>query len=122
MDGDCLKLASYVGVRHRSGGQFTADALIDLYREQQIAASILFRGMQGFGLKQHLPIDRSLTLSEDLPLMVVAVDARPRIEAVLAQTMALAGPGLITLERARLLDSDLSWASGLAGRRRTRSS
>ena len=114
MDGDCLKLTSYVGERHRSSGQFTADALLDLYREQQIAASILLRGIQGFGLKQHLRTDRSLTLSEDLPLMVVAVDARPRIEAVLAQTTALAGPGLITLERAWLLDSDLSWASGLA--------
>ena len=104
MSADCLKLTSYFGERHRAGGVFTADALLDLYGRSEMAASILLRGTEGFGLRQHLRTDRSLTLSEDLPLVAVAVDTRPRIEAVLEQTLRLNSPGLVTLERAVLLD------------------
>jgi PII-like signaling protein len=100
---DCLKLTSYFGERQRSGSAFVADALIELYGRQEIAASVLLRGTEGFGLKHHLRTDRSLSLSEDLPLIAVAVDTRPRIEAVLGQAIALNPAGLVTLERARLL-------------------
>jgi PII-like signaling protein len=97
------KLTSYFGERHRSGGTFVADALLELYGRHEIAASILLRGTEGFGLKHHLRTDRSLTLSEDLPLVAVAVDTRPRIEAVLGPALALNPTGLVTLEGARLL-------------------
>ena len=103
MTADCLKLTSYLGERHRTRGTFVADALIELYGQHEIAASILLRGAEGFGLKHHLRTDRSLTLSEDLPLIAVAVDTRARIEAVLAKTIELNRTGLVTLERARLL-------------------
>ena len=46
---------------------------------------------------------RLLTLSEDLPLVAVAVDTRQRIEGALQDVAALATHGLVTLERARLL-------------------
>lgn len=103
MTPDCLKLTSYFGERHRTGGGFVADALIELYGRHEIAASILLRGTEGFGLKHHLRTDRYLTLSEDLPLIAIAVDTRPRIETVLPQTIELNRTGLVTLERARLL-------------------
>ena len=89
MSEDCIKLTSYFGERHRAGGRFVADALLDLYGRHEIAASILLRGTEGFGLKHHLRTDRSLTLSEDLPLTAIAVDSRPRIEAVLGPTLEL---------------------------------
>jgi PII-like signaling protein len=105
---DCLKLTSYFGERHRAGGAFVADALIEEYGRHEIAASILLRGAEGFGLRHHLRTDQSLTLSEDLPLVAVAVDSRPRIEAVLERTLELNRPGLVTLERARLLSGDIT--------------
>jgi PII-like signaling protein len=108
----CIKLTSYFSERQRTGGRFVADALLDLYGQQQITASVLLRGTEGFGLKHHLRTDRSLTLSEDLPLVAVAVDRRPRIEAVLGDTLRLNSPGLVTLERARLLTGELT-AAGL---------
>ena len=97
------KLTSYFGERQRSGGAFVADALLELYGRHEIAASILLRGTEGFGLKHHLRTDRSLSLSEDLPLVAVAVDTRPRIEAVLGPALALNRTGLVTVEGARLL-------------------
>ena len=99
MNVDGIKLTSYLGERHRANGTFVGDALIDLYGRHQIAASILLRGIQGFGLKHHLRTDSSLSLSEDLPLTAIAVDTRPNIEAVLDQTLELNRTGLVTLER-----------------------
>ena len=98
------KLTTYFGERQRSGGAFVADALLELYGRHEIAASILLRGTEGFGLKHHLRTDRSLSLSEDLPLVAVAVDTRPRIEAVLDPALTLNRTGLVTVEGARLLD------------------
>ena len=107
MNDDSIKLTSYFGERHRTGGRFVADALLDLYGRNEIAASILLRGTEGFGLKHHLRTDHSLTLSEDLPLIAIAVDRRPRIESVLDQTLRLNRSGLVTLERARLLTGEI---------------
>jgi len=105
---DALKLTTYLGERQRTSGRFTADALLDLYGQHEIATSILIRGVEGFGAKQRLRTDVSLTLSEDLPLTAIAVDTRSRIEEVIDPTASLIGSGLITLERARLLTGDLS--------------
>jgi PII-like signaling protein len=102
---DFLKLTSYFGERHRSDGRLLADALIDLFEGQAVATSIMLRGMTGFGLKQHLRTDRLLTLSEDLPVVAVAVDERQRIQSLAEEVLALKRSGLVTLERAQLLSA-----------------
>jgi PII-like signaling protein len=104
---DCLKLTTYFGERHRVDGRFLADAQLDLFGEHALATSVLLRGAEGFGLKHHLRSDRLLSLSEDLPLVSVAVDTGPRIDAVLTALRAVQHTGLITLERARLLRDDV---------------
>ena len=107
---DCLKLTTYFGERQRSGHAYVADALLDMYGTHEIATSVLLRGTEGFGLKHRLRTDRSLSLSDDLPLVAVAVDARPRIEAILGDAVRLTRTGLVTLERARMLTGDISAA------------
>jgi PII-like signaling protein len=103
---ESLKLTCYSGERRHAGGALAGTALLDLYATAEIAASIQLRGIQGSGLRQHLRSDRSLPLSEDLPHLTVAVDAGPRIEAVLEQALAMTATGLVTLEPVRLLDGD----------------
>ena len=46
-------------------------------------------------------------MSDDLPLIAVAVDTRSRIEGLLESTSGLLRSGLVTLERARLLTGDI---------------
>jgi PII-like signaling protein len=104
---DCLKLTTYFGERYRTADQFVADALLDLYGRNEVQTSVMLRGVEGFGLKHHLHSDRLLTLSEDLPLVSVAVDTRPRIETLLEQVVAIKRHGLITLERARMLTGEI---------------
>lgn len=99
-----LKLTAYFGERERVGGELVADRLFDLYAEAGLRTSVLLRGALGYGPKHGFRTDTLLTLSEDLPLASVAVDEPARIEAVLDGVVALRRAGLVTLERARLLD------------------
>ena len=114
MNQDSFKLTSYFGERQRTDGGFAADALLDLYGRHRIATSILLRGAEGFGARHRLRTNRSLTLSEDLPLIAVAVDSRPRIKEVLEPTGRLLSAGLVTLERAQLRVA--TWNSSAARR------
>jgi PII-like signaling protein len=107
VNSDCLKLTTYFGERHRTDSQFVADALLDLYGRKEVEVSVMLRGAEGFGAKHRLRTDRLLTLSEDLPLVSVAVDTRPRIESLLPDVIATKRHGLITLERARMLSGDV---------------
>ena len=107
MNNDCLKLTTYFGERHRTEDQFVADALLDLYGRKEVEVSVMLRGAEGFGLKHRLRSDRLLTLSEDLPLVSVAVDTRPRIEQLLDEVISIKRHGLVTLERARLLTGEI---------------
>jgi PII-like signaling protein len=100
---DCLKLTVYFGERDRAGGGFLADVFTDIYARHQLETSLLLRGVEGFGGHQHLRTDRLLSLSEDLPLVSVAVDTRSRIETALEELQSSTFNGLVTLERARML-------------------
>jgi PII-like signaling protein len=100
---NCLKLTIYFGERDRADGRFLSDALTEIYARHELQTSLVMRGVEGFGAKQHLRTDRLLSLSEDLPFVSVAVDTRERIEAAVADVNALSRHGLVTLERARML-------------------
>jgi PII-like signaling protein len=107
MNEDSLKLTTYFGERDRTEHGLLADELLDLYGRHRIHTSILLRGVEGFGLKHRLHTDRLLSLSEDLPVVSVAVDADERIEALLGDVLEIKRRGLLTLERARLLSGEI---------------
>jgi PII-like signaling protein len=94
-----VKLSVYFGESDRAGPAALSDALLDLFAARELRSSVLLRGIEGFGAKQRLRSDRLLTLSEDLPLVAVAVDETERIEATLPAVEALVSEGLVTLER-----------------------
>jgi PII-like signaling protein len=83
VDEDGIKLTSYFGGQRRAGGKFAGDALVELYRQREIAASIVLRGI------------------------AIAVDTSARIKAVLDETRLINRGGLITLERARFLSAEI---------------
>ena len=104
MTPDALKLTTYFGERDRADGRLLADVLLDLYDRHELRASLLLRGVEGFGVKHRLQTDRLLSLSEDLPLVTVAIDLAERVEAILPAVREVCRHGLLTLERARFVD------------------
>lgn len=101
MTGELLKLTACFGERERVGEGLLVDSLFDDFERHGVHTSVLLRGVEGFGLRHHLRTDRLLTLSEDLPVVAVALDERARIEGVLAELPGPADRGLVTLEPVR---------------------
>jgi PII-like signaling protein len=62
----------------------------------------MLRGYMGIGARHSLQSEMSLTLSESLPAVAVAVDSEEAIERLLPEVMSLATHGLLTVERCRL--------------------
>ncbi|MBV9640400.1 MAG: DUF190 domain-containing protein [Mycobacteriaceae bacterium] len=106
MNDDCLKLTAYFGERQRSGGGFLAESLLTLYGQRCVATSVMLRGIASFGPRKQLRSDAWLSLSEDPPVAVAAVDTRAKIAGLVDDVVAMTRRGLITLERATLLRGD----------------
>jgi PII-like signaling protein len=102
---EALRLTAHIGERDRSDGRLLADALMDVYERHGVHTSALLRGIEGFGAKHRLQTERLLTLSEDLPIVALALDEEPTIEAVLADVREISREGLISLEQTHRLDS-----------------
>lgn len=107
MNEDCLKLTTYFGERDRTQDGLLGDELLDIYGGNRLQTSILLRGAEGFGRLHHLHTDRLLSLSEDLPVVSIAVDKRERIESMLELILQVKRKGLMTLERARMLTGEI---------------
>jgi PII-like signaling protein len=113
-----LKLTAYFGERQRAvhggvGRAFLADALLNLFEDREVATSVLLRGIASFGPHQVLRTDESLTLSEDPPVAVAAVDAESKINGLVDDVLSVTGRGLVTLERAQVAPDGIgSAASG----------
>ena len=105
---DCVKLTAYFGERQRSGGRFLAEAMLDLHEQRGVAVSAVLRGIGGFGSRHRLRSDQSLSLSEDPPVAVVAVDAQATVEAMLDPLRVMSERALMTLERVRLVDAAIA--------------
>lgn len=105
------KLSAYFPERHRStsdsqGGSrptFLADQILDLFDDHKVATSVMLRGISSFGPVGVLRSDESLTLSEDPPAVIYAVDVQSTISPLVEELVAMTGRGLLTLERAQLV-------------------
>jgi uncharacterized protein len=63
-----------------------------------LAGASVFRGIEGFGATGHLHTTRVLSLSDDLPVTMIIVDAAERIQAFLPQLAELVHGGLVMTE------------------------
>ncbi|PAZ13669.1 hypothetical protein CLM62_23615 [Streptomyces sp. SA15] len=63
-----------------------------------LAGASVFRGIEGFGASSLIHTSRLLSLSEDLPVAVVIVDAEQRVRAFLPQLDELVTEGLVVLD------------------------
>ena len=99
---DYLKLTAYFAERLRHGDQFLSDAILDLYGDNAVATSVVLRGIASFGPHHELRTDQSLSLSEDSPIAVAAVDTADKIAGLADQVSTMVSRGLVTLERAHI--------------------
>lgn len=88
----------FFGERGRSGGRSLAEALMRVFASYGVGAAVVLRGGEGFGPRQGFRTSSGLTLSEDLPMVAVAVDSPATIASVATEVAELLDEGLLTLE------------------------
>lgn len=103
MSNEILTLTTYFTERERTNDRFLADEILALLDDRGIAASVLLRGIAGFGVADIALSDRSLTLAEDVSVSITAVDRPEKILALTDPLSAMTGRGVITLQRGREL-------------------
>jgi PII-like signaling protein len=99
---EAFELRFYFGERDRAGDGPLEAAVMDACARRGVWAAALLRGVEGFGGKHLLRTDRLLSLSEDAPLVAVAVGEAGDIEAFAEDVKGLAAQGLMVLEEAAL--------------------
>lgn len=110
-----LRVTVYVGegdtVHHRP----LYSEIVRRAHRAGLAGASVFRGIEGFGASSRVHTARLLSLSEDLPVTVVMVDAPARVQAFLPELAELlggdggdsaggaGGEGLVTVEEIQVL-------------------
>jgi PII-like signaling protein len=63
-----------------------------------LAGASVLRGIEGFGASSRIHTTRLLSLSEDLPVLIVIVDTDERIRAFLPELEELVSEGLVIID------------------------
>ena len=103
LEGTGLLLRIYLGESDHWHRKPLYQAIVERMRERGLAGATVLRGIEGFGAKQHLHTSRILSLSEDLPVLIEAVDAEDRIRAIIPEIDEMLGDGLMTLEKVEVI-------------------
>jgi uncharacterized protein len=99
------RLTIYVGESDRAKGTHEplAAEIIQRAASAGMAGASAFRGWEGFGSSEHIHTARLLSLSEDLPLVVVIVDTPERVTAFLPQLDDLIAEGTAVVDDVDLI-------------------
>ena len=79
------------------------EAIVELLRKEGFSGATVLRGVGGYGGSSVYHTDKLLRMSQDLPIIVEAIEATERIEKILPQMDEMVEGGLITLEKVRVI-------------------
>jgi hypothetical protein len=101
---DAALLRIFIGESDRWHHQPLYEALVLKAREMHLAGATVLRGPMGFGKSSRLHTAKILRLSMDLPLVIEIVDSEEKITTFLPLLDEMMKGGLVTLEKARVID------------------
>ncbi|HLZ23910.1 MAG TPA: DUF190 domain-containing protein [Ktedonobacterales bacterium] len=99
---EATKLAIYVGDADHYHHKPLYRAIVELLRAEGIAGATVLHGIEGYGPSRRIHTSKILDLSQDLPVVIIAIDREEKIEAVFPKVEAMVQAGLITVERVRV--------------------
>src|SRR5262249_3739860 len=98
LEGAQKRLTIFVGESDRVGHTPLATEIVHRAHAAGLAGASVFRGVEGFGASNHLHTTRVLSLSDDLPMAIVIVDADERIRGFLPVLEELITEGLVIID------------------------
>jgi hypothetical protein len=103
LEGRAFRLTVFVGEDDRWHSRPLYTEIVHRAHAAGLAGASVFRGIEGFGASSRVHTARILSLSSDLPVAIVMVDAEERIRAFLPQLDELVAEGLVILDEVEVI-------------------
>lgn len=101
--GQALRLTVFVGEDDRWQHKPLYHEIVTRARAAGLAGATVLRGCEGYGATSLIHTTRLLSLTEDLPIVVIIVDTADKIRAFLPRLDELITEGMIILDEVDVL-------------------
>ncbi|MFI6676841.1 DUF190 domain-containing protein [Kribbella sp. NPDC050470] len=98
LTGTALRLTIMVGEGDQWRHKPLFTEIVHRAHKAGLAGATVLRGIEGYGASNLIHTNRLLSLSEDLPVVIVIIDTHDRIHAFLPQLDELVTEGLVVLD------------------------
>ena len=98
LEGPALRLTIFVGEDDQWHHRPLYTEIVHRAHAAGLAGASVLRGIEGYGASSRIHTNRLLSLSEDLPIVVVIVDSEERVRAFLPQLDELVTEGLVMVD------------------------
>ncbi len=102
-EGDRTLMRVHIGESDKWHGKPLYEAIVELLRRDGFSGVTVLRGVGGYGSTSIYHTEKILRLSQDLPIVIEAVEYEERVEQMLPRLDEMIGGGLITLEKVRVI-------------------
>ncbi len=98
-----LQLTIYVNETDMSGDLPLHELIVRRLLHMEVAGATVLRGVMGYGSHGRVHRRRLLGVSDDRPIVIIAVDEADRIQRALAELRGLVPEGLITITEVKVV-------------------
>ena len=98
-----LRLTVYISENDQFRHRPLYTEIVHRARAAGLAGACVIRGCEGFGASSRIHTSRLLSLSEDLPAIVIVIDRADRIREFLPHVQEMVTTGLVTLDEVQVL-------------------
>ncbi len=103
LQGRAVRLTIMVGESDQWHHRPVFSEIVHRAQAAGLAGATVLRGIESFGASSRIHTARLLSLSEDLPVVVIVVDTEERVRAFLPQLDELGIEGLVILEEVEVI-------------------
>ena len=103
LEGERTLMRIHIGESDKWHGKPLYEAILELLRREGFSGVTVLRGVGGYGSTSIYHTEKILRLSQDLPIVIEAVEYEDRVEHMLPRLDEMIGGGLITLEKVRVI-------------------